>query len=130
MRLCPRNRDQLGVSVWILHPRHIGYQHRFELHGVQMPPAPLFIAVDMQAFTALGITPCLGATSNEYFHSLGLHIHLYLLHKPGRFQFQCSLEEVGVFHPPVLLQLAWLAQTSSTSFCQFCAIKFSKKQIR
>ena len=25
MGLCPRNRDQFGVSVRILHPRHIGH---------------------------------------------------------------------------------------------------------
>ena len=46
---------------------------------------------------------CLGLTSNDHFHSLGLHIHSYLL--------QCSFEEVGVFHARVLPELAWLAQT-------------------
>ena len=35
----------------------------------------------------------------------------------GRFQFQCPCEEVGIFHSPVLAQLACLTQTSSTSFC-------------
>ena len=45
-------------------------------------------------------TPCLRATSNVHFHSLGLYIHFYLLTNQGDFSSSArSKKEVGAFIP-------------------------------
>jgi hypothetical protein len=82
--LRPGDGQQFGVPIGILEPRDFGHDEGLKLHGIQMPPAPILVTLNMQTLLGLRIGLDGLLTLDLDLHALCFDIHPHVLDLPRR----------------------------------------------
>src|SRR5690606_14288531 len=101
-RLAPRDADLFDTVLLAPYPRHLGYENRLQLAGVQVTPTAHHAVVAGARCPALGARQRAGEVGKVDFHFAGAEVDDHIVDCPWSLDAEDATLQLGVTHPQSL----------------------------